>query len=369
MAKFFIDRPIVAIVIAILVVIVGVVSILGLPTAQFPNIAPPEIQVQALYPGADAETLEQSVATPIEQQLSGVDNMSYMYSTNANNGQTQITVDFDVKTDPNIEQVLPQLRFSQATSQLPPQVNTAGVTVQKSFSAPLMLIDLYSPNSTYDNVFLANYGYINLVDEITRVPGIAKVLVFGAGQYAMRVWVKPDKLAKLQVTVPQIIQAIQTQNTVNPAGKVGGEPVPPGQQFTYTVRAQGRLVSAEQFGEIIIRANPDGSNLRLKDVARISLGAQTYDVVGRYKGKPAAIMAIYQLPGANAGQAAAGVRKQMEVLKKRFPADLDYKVGLDTTLAVSAGIKEIVKTLFEALLLVIIVVYIFLQGWRAALIQ
>jgi hydrophobic/amphiphilic exporter-1 (mainly G- bacteria), HAE1 family len=368
MAKFFIDRPIVAMVIAILMVIVGVVSILGLPTAQFPNIAPPEIQVQALYPGADAETLEQSVATPIEQQLSGVDNMSYMYSTNANNGQTQITVDFDVKTDPNIDQVLTQLRVSQATSQLPPQVNTAGVTVQKSFSAPLMLIDLYSPNSSYDNIFLANYAYINLVDELTRVPGIAKVLVFGAGQYAMRVWVKPDKLAKLQVTVPQIIQAIQTQNTVNPAGKVGGEPVPPGQQFTYTVRAQGRLVSAEEFGEIIIRANPDGSNLRLKDVARLELGAQTYDIVGRYDGKPAAILAIYQLPGANAVQAAAGVRKSMEGLKKRFPSDLDYKVGLDTTLAVSAGIKEIVKTLFEALLLVIIVVYIFLQGWRATLI-
>jgi multidrug efflux pump len=368
MAKFFIDRPIVAIVIAILMVIVGIVSMLGLPTAQFPNIAPPEIQVQATYPGADAETLEQSVATPIEQQLSGVDNMNYMYSTNANNGQTQITVDFDIRTDPNIDQVLTQLRVSQATSQLPPQVNTAGVTVQKSFSAPLMLIDLYSPNSTYDNIFLANYGYINLVDEITRVSGIAKVLVFGAGQYAMRVWVKPDKLAKLQVTVPQIIQAIQTQNTVNPAGKVGGEPVPQGQQFTYTVRAQGRLVSTEQFGEIIIRANPDGSNLRLKDVARLELGAQTYDIVGRYDGKPAAILAIYQLPGANAVQAAAGVRKQMEVLKKRFPADLDYKVGLDTTLAVSAGIQEIVKTLFEALLLVIIVVYIFLQGWRATLI-
>lgn len=368
MAKFFIDRPIVAIVIAILMVIVGVVSMLGLPTAQFPNIAPPEVQVTALYPGADAETLEQSVATPIEQQLSGVDNMSYMYSTNANNGATQITVDFDVKTDPDIDQVLTQLRVAQATSQLPPQVNNAGVTVQKSFSAPLMLVDLYSPKSSYDNVFLANYAYINLVDEITRVPGIAKVLVFGAGQYAMRVWVQPDKLAKLRVTVPQIIQAIQTQNNVNPAGKIGGEPVPQGQQFTYTVRAQGRLVSAEQFGEIIIRANPDGSTLRLKDVARLELGAQTYDVVGRYDGKPAAIMAIYQLPGANAVQASAGVRKAMETLKGRFPADLNYNIGLDTTLAVSAGIREIVKTLFEALILVIIVVYIFLQGWRATLI-
>src|SRR5271156_4355785 len=368
MAKFFIDRPIVAIVISIVMVIVGVVSMLQLPTAQFPNIAPPEIQVTAIYPGADAQTLEQAVATPIEQQLSGVDNMNYMYSTNANNGQTQITVDFGVQTDPNIDQVLTQLRVAQATSQLPPEVNTAGGTVQKSFSAPLMLVDLYSPNSSYDNVFLANYAYINLVDQLTRVPGIAKVLVFGAGQYGMRIWVKPDMLAKLQVTVPQIIAAIQTQNTVNPAGKIGGEPVPSGQQFTYTVRAQGRLVSADEFGEIIIRANPDGSNLRLKDVARLELGAQTYDVVGRYNGKPSAIMAIYQLPGANAVSAAKGVRTAMETLKQRFPADLDYKVGLDTTLAVSAGIKEIVKTLLEALILVIIVVYIFLQGWRATLI-
>src|SRR6202041_2991464 len=368
MSRFFIERPIVAMVIAILTVIVGIVSMLGLPTAQFPNIVPPEIQVQATYPGADAQTLEQSVATPIEQQLSGVDNMNYMYSLNANNGQTTIIVDFDVKTDPNTDQVLTDLRETQAVSQLPPEVNTAGITIQKSLTAPMMLIDLYSPRSTYDNIFLANYAYINLVDELTRVPGISRVQVFGAGQYAMRIWVKPDQLAKLGVTVPQIVSAVQTQNNVNPAGKVGGEPVPPGQQFTYTVRAQGRLVSAEQFGEIIIRANPDGSNLRLKDVARLELGAQTYDIVGRYDGKPAAILAIYQLPGANAVQAAAGVRKQMEVLKKRFPADLDYKVGLDTTLAVSAGIKEIVKTLFEALLLVIIVVYIFLQGWRATLI-
>ena len=368
MAKFFIDRPIVAMVIAILMVIVGIVSMLRLPTAQFPNIVPPEIQVQATYPGADAKTLEESVATPIEQQLSGVDNMNYMYSLNANNGQTTIIVDFDVKTDPNIDQVLTDLRESQAVSQLPPEVNTAGVTVQKSLTAPMMLIDLYSPHSTYDSIFLANYAYINLVDELTRVPGISRVQVFGAGQYAMRVWVKPDQLAKLGVTVPQIVSAIQTQNTVNPAGKVGGEPVPKGQPFTYTVRAQGRLVSAEEFGEIIIRANPDGSTLRLKDVARVELGAQTYDLKGRYNGKPSAILAIYQLPGANAVEAALGVRKRMNELKQRFPADLASEVGLDTTLAVSAGIKEIVETLFIALVLVILVVYLFLQGWRATLI-
>ncbi len=208
------------------------------------------------------------MATPLEEQISGVDNMNFMYSINSSSGQTQITVDFDVKTDPNIDQVLTQLRTAQAQAQLPPQVTTAGLTVLKSLTAPLMLVSLYSPKGTYDNTFLANYAYINLVDELTRVPGIARVQVFGAGQYAMRCWVQPDKLAKLQITVPQIIQALQTQNTVNPAGQIGGEPIPQGQQFTYTVRAQGRLSTPEEFGEVILRSNPDGSNVRLKDVAQ-----------------------------------------------------------------------------------------------------
>jgi len=368
MSEFFINRPIVAMVIAIVMVIVGVVSALSLPVAQFPNIVPPEIQVTATYPGADAQTLEQSVATPLEEQISGVDNMSYMYSTNANTGLTQITVDFDVKTDPNIDQVLTQLRVAQAQSQLPAQVNTAGLQVQKSLSAPLLLLALYSPKGSYDSVFLANYEYINLVDELTRVPGIARVQVFGAGQYAMRCWVKPDVLAKLQITVPQIVAALQSQNTVNPAGQVGGEPVPAGQQFTYTVRAQGRLVSAEQFGEIVLRSNPDGSTLRLKDVARIELGAQTYNLSGRYKGEPAAIMACYQLPGSNAVDAAKALRVRMQQLSARFPQDLQYTVSLDTTKSVTAGMKDILYTLLEALALVVVVVYIFLQGWRATLI-
>jgi HAE1 family hydrophobic/amphiphilic exporter-1 len=368
MAKFFINRPIVAMVIAIIMVIVGAVSMASLPTAQFPDIVPPEIQVQATYPGADAQTLEQSVATPIEQQMSGVDNMNYMYSINANNGQTTLTVDFDVKTDPNIDQVLTQLRTAQAQAQLPAQVNTSGLIVQKSLMSPLMLLALYSPKGTYDSTFLANYGYINLVDELTRTPGIARVQVFGAGQYAMRIWVKPDKLAKLGVTVPQIIAAVQAQNTVNPAGQIGGEPVPRGQEYTYTVRAQGRLQSPEEFGNIILRANPDGTSLRLSDVARIELGAQTYNLAGRWNGKPAAILALYQLPGSNAVAAAKAVRTKIAALQKRFPQDLTYDVGLDTTKAVSAGIKEIESTLFEALVLVVIVVYVFLQGWRATLI-
>ena len=368
MSKFFINRPIVAIVISILMVLGGVVSMLSLPTAQFPNIADPQIQVAASYTGADADTVAQSVATPIEQQMSGVDGMNYMYSLNSSNGAMNLTVDFDVDTNVNTDQILSQMRVLQANSQLPASVLNQGVTVQQSTSAPLMLIDLSSPNGTYDNIFLANYATINLNDAITRVPGVASVSVFGAGQYAMRCWVNPDKLANLGITVPEIISAIQAQNNVNPAGQIGGEPVPPGQQFTYTVRAPGRLPSAEEFGEIIVRARPDGSILRLKDVARVELGAQNYSVIGRLNSKPAALIAVYQSPGGNAVQTALAVRKLMAESKERFPQDLDYVVALDTTLAVNAGIKEIEHTLMEALVLVIIVVYIFLQGTRATLI-
>jgi HAE1 family hydrophobic/amphiphilic exporter-1 len=367
MSKFFINRPIVAMVISIIMVIVGVVAMLSLPTSQFPNIVPPEVLVQATYPGADAKTLEQSVATPIEQQVTGVDHMNYMYSTNANNGAMSLTVDFDIATNPDIDQVLTQLRVSQATPQLPSQVNTSGVTVIKSLASPLMFVMLYSPHGTYDTNFLVNYGYINMADELTRVPGVARVQVFG-GQYAMRVWVEPNKLAKLGVTVPQIVSAMQVQNNVNPAGQIGGEPVPGGQEFTYTVQSQGRLVTPEQFGDIVIRANPDGSVLRLKDVARIELGSQTYNVNVRYNGQIAAGMAIFQLPGSNAVATADAVYKKIAELQKRYPADMESAVPLDTTKAVTQGLHEIVVTLGIALGLVILVVYVFLQGWRATLI-
>src|SRR5213595_920760 len=368
MSEFFVRRPIVAIVIAILMTLIGGVCILALPIAQYPQIAPPEIQVQTHYTGADALTIEQSVAAPIEQQMSGVDNMNYMYSINANSGDIRLIVDFDIATDPNIDHVLTQLRVSQAQSQLPADVNNYGVTVKKSTTAPLMLIALYSPKGSYDGVFLANYGYINLFDQLTRVPGIGNVQIFGAGQYAMRLWVKPDQLAKLGITVPDIITAVQKQNNVNPAGQVGGEPIPSGQKFTYTVRAQGRLQTPEEFGEIVVRANPDGSFVRVKDIARIDLGAQTYNLRGRLNGQPAAILALYQLPGTNAVKAAQSVRKLMTEAKQRFPADIDYAVSLDQTLSVTEGISEILKTLLEALALVVLVVFIFLQGWRATLI-
>src|SRR5271166_3081375 len=369
MSKFFINRPIVAMVISIVMVLVGSLTILTLPVAQFPNITPPEIQIIATYVGADAQTLEQAVATPIEQQMNGVDNMNYMYSLNATgNTSTSLIVDFDVKTDPNNDFILAQARETQAASQLPTDVTNYGVTVRKSVTAPLMLIAVYSPHGTYDAKFLANYAYINVTDPILRSRGIGNVQVFGAGQYAMRLWVKPDTLAKLGITVPQIISAIQAQNTVNPAGKAGGEPDPKGQEFTYTVLAQGRLTSPEEFGQIVLRETPDGGIVRVRDVARIELGSQDYSVAGRYNGKPSAVIATYQLPGSNAVEAAAGVNQLMQKLKQRFPEDLDYVVALDTTRAVTQGMKEIVVTLLIALALVILVVYLFLQGWRATLI-
>ena len=368
MPKFFINRPIVAMVIAIITVIVGIVAMSSLPIAQFPDIVPPEILVSASYIGADSITVEQSVATPIEQQMSGVDNMIYMYSINANNGQMQLRVDFDIGTVPNTDQVLTQMRLGQAQSQLPTEVNNLGVTVQKSTSSPLLVISLYSPKDTYDQLFLSNYAYININDPLSRVQGVGQVQIFGAGQYAMRLWVKPDHLAKLNVTINEIVDAINSQNTVNPSGQIGAEPVPKGQEFTYSVKAQGRLVNEKEFGDIVIRANPDGSLLRLKDVARTELGAQSYSIIGRYNGKPAAVIAVYQLPGSNAIDTAERVKKLMADWKKRFPQDLEYSISLDTTLPVTEGIREIVITLVEALILVIIVVFLFLQGWRATLI-
>jgi HAE1 family hydrophobic/amphiphilic exporter-1 len=368
MYRFFINRPIVAMVIAILMVLVGLVSMTTLPISQFPSVVPPEVRIQTTFVGADAETVQQSIATPIEEQMSGVDNMNYMYSINANNGVMRMVVNFDVKTDPNVDQMLAQLREQQASPQLPAAVQNYGVTILKSPTTPMLLVALYSPKGTYDATFLANYAYINLVDQITRVKGISNINVFGAGQYAMRFWLNPDQLAKLNITANDVINAVNVQNTVNPAGQIGGPPSLATQEYTYTAIAQGRLVTEKQFGDIVVRENPDGSVVRLKDVARIELGAQVYSIAGRLNGEPAAVMAIYQLPGSNAIDAANDVKALMKELKKSFPQDLAYAVSLDTTLAVSRGLEETVTTLWEALLLVTLVVYIFLQGWRASLI-
>ena len=369
MSEFFIRRPIVAIVISVLMVIIGAITIVSLPVAQFPDIAPPEIRLQAIYPGADAETMEKAVATPIEQQINGVDNMDYMYSLNStNNSSSTIMVDFDLKTDPNMDLILAQSRQQLANGQIPQQVNQIGIDVKKSLTSPMMLVALYSPKGTHDAKFLSNYGYINVKEPIARSYGVGQVQIYGIGEYAMRIWVKPDQLAKLGITVDDISNAVQSQNTVNPAGQVGGEPAATGQQFTYAVRAQGRLKTPEEFGDIVIRENSDGGVVRVKDVARVELGSQDYSWVTRLNGKPSAIIGIYQLPGSNAVEAAKGVRKLMAKMKESFPADIDYAITLDTTDAVRAGMHEIVQTLLEAFILVIIVVYVFLQDWRATII-
>ncbi|HET9387410.1 MAG TPA: multidrug efflux RND transporter permease subunit [Gemmatimonadales bacterium] len=368
MARFFVDRPIVAIVIAVLTVVLGVVAMTGLPVAQFPSIIPPVIQIQTTFTGADAITIEQSVATPLEQQMNGVEQMLYMQSTNANDGTMTLQVTFDVETEVNIDQVNAQNRAAQAQPNLPADVILYGLTYRSTVGLPLIVFALTSPKGTHDSLFLGNYALINVNDALYRVRGVGQVINFGLAEYAMRIWVKPDTLAKLGVTVPDLVRAVREQSAVNPSGRVGGEPAPAGQQLTYTVRSQGRLVTAEEFGRVVVRLTPDGSVVRLADVARIELGAQTYNQSGRFDGRPSALVAVFQSPGANALSVAEGVKATMDELKTRFPDDLDYEVGLDTTRPVTEGIAEIVKTIGEATLLVIVVVFLFLQNWRATLI-
>jgi len=367
-SRFFVGRPIVAMVIAILMVIVGGVAMIGLPVSQYPNIVPPQIQVRTNYTGADAVTVEQSVATPIEQQMSSVKDMLYMQSTNANDGTLLLQVTFDVDSNIDIDQVNTQNKVAQAQPFLPADVSSYGLTFQQSTGLPMLGISLYSPNGSFNTLFLGNYATINIVDELYRIPGVGQVTNFGTSEYAMRIWVKPDKLAKLGLTVGDLAAAIQAQNNVNPAGRLGAAPTPKGQQFTYTVRAQGRLLKAEEFGNIVVRLNPDGSTVRLSDVSRIELGALDYNQIGRYNGKPSLVFGVFQTPGSNALAVANGVKAKMAELKKRFPADVEYAISLDTTLAVTEGIREILITLLETTLLVALVVFLFLQSWRATLI-
>ena len=368
MSRFFINRPIVAIVIAIFFVIAGAVMVLRLPVSQFPDIVPPQIQTTAIYTGADALTVEQSVATPIEQQVNGAKNMIYMQSINGDDGTMTLQVSFDVGTDVDLDQVQVQNRLSQATSSLPADVANYGLTTQQTVGIPLLVFAITSPHHTWDQNFLANYVAINLQDELARIPGIGQVKIFGAANYAMRIWVSPDTLAKLQLTVNDIASAISAQNVVNPAGTLGGEPAPPGQQMTYTVRTQGRLLKAEEFGDIILRANADGSLVRLKDVARIQLGAESYTQQAYLNGTPSSLLLLYQNPGSNALEAANRAKAKMAQLAKHFPPDMQVALTLDTTVPVTEGAQEIVKTLLEAIGLVVLVVFIFLQSWRATLI-
>lgn len=368
MAEFFVRRPIVAMVIAIIMVLVGLVSFGSLPTAQYPNITPPEINVTATYTGADAVTVEQSVATPLEQKINGVENSLYMKSINANDGTLSLTVSFEVGSDLDINNVLVQNRVSEGQASVPEEVKRLGITVKKKLAFPLVLISLYSPNETYDKDFLGNYITINILDRIARIQGVGQSTIFGSSDYAMRVWIKPDQLAKLNLTVPDIMAAIQDQNVVVPAGQIGGPPAAPGTEFTYTVITRGRLNSAEEFENVILRSNPDGSQVRIKDVARVELGTQLYNAVTRFNDQPSAVLAIYQLPDANGLALAKAISAELEEIAKDFPDDVEYKVSLDTTLAIEEGIREIIVTLFQAVALVILVVFIFLQNFRATLI-
>jgi HAE1 family hydrophobic/amphiphilic exporter-1 len=368
MGRFFVHRPVMAIVIAILLILVGGAIIPGLPIARYPDIVPPEILVRATYPGADAVTVEQAVAAPIEQQTNGVDNMLYIRSTNASDGTFAMRVAFKVGTNIDTANILVQNRVTQATPLLPAEVQALGLTVQKSVSSPLLIFSLNSPHGTFDANFLSNYATININDALLRVTGLGQVQIFGAANYAMRVWVQPDKLQTLGLTFGDLRAAVLQQSTANPGGQVGAEPAPSGQEFTYTIRARGRLVTPEEFGDIVVHENPDGSAVRLKDVARIELGTQTYTEAASYNGRPAAVIAVYQIPGSNALAVADGAKKAMSELKKRFPADIEYAVSLDTTLPITNGVRDILKTLFEAFVLVVLVVYLFLQTWRATLI-
>jgi HAE1 family hydrophobic/amphiphilic exporter-1 len=365
---FFVRRPIVAIVIAIFMVIIGGVSILGLAVEQYPDITPPTVQVSTVFSGANSTTVERSVATPLEQQINGVENMLYMKSTNANDGSMNLQVTFDLGTDPDMNTVFTQTRVATATPMLPEEVKRLGVKTQKSMSSILMLLSISSPNGTYDSDFLGNYSIINIQDQLARIKGVGRVQVFGASNYSMRIWIKPDRLAKLGITVPEIVNAIRQQNVVAPGGKFGAEPAPPGTEFTYTVRLPEQLIDEKQFEDIVVRTQADGSQLKLKDIAEIRLGAENYNSLSRTNAKDAAAIAIYQSPGTNAVALAEEIRGAMDEMAKSFPEDLNYEVSLDATEPIIAGIDEIIETLIIALILVILVVYIFIQDFRATLI-
>src|SRR5436190_12724172 len=334
MSRFFVNRPIVAMVLSIITVMLGLVAMKGLPVAQYPDIVPPMIQVTTTFIGASSTDVEASVATPLEQQINGVEQGIYMKSTNANDGTLTLKVSFEVGSNLDMDNVLTQNRVSQAQPQMPSSVKQYGVTVKKSLAFPLMVLSLKSPNGSYDSSFLSNYATINVNDAIARIPGVGQVTLFGGSDYAMRVWLRPDRIGRLGLTVPDIATAISQQNQLSPAGQIGGPPATPGTEYTYTVKTKGRLLDESEFGDIIVRANPDGSEVRLKDVARLELGTQLYNAVGRHNGKPSAVIAVFQIPGTNALAVADQIKATMNDLANRFPRDMTHEISLDTTLPV-----------------------------------
>lgn len=368
MSEFFIRRPIVAMVISILMVIIGLITLRGIPISKYPDITPPMIQVTTTFNGANAVNVEQAVATPIEQQVNGVEEMLYMKSINAADGSLTLQVSFEVGTNLDNANMLTQNRVSQANAKMPNEVKSFGVTTKKSLVFPLMLVSLSSPNATYDATFLNNYANINVVDQLKRLKGVGDVVLFGGSDYSMRVWLMPDQLTKLDLTVNDVVNAVRKQNAISPGGKFGAPPSPEGVEYTYNVTLQERLVTEEEFGNIIVKSDERGAIIRLKDVARIELGLDNYNAASRLNEKPASTIVVYQMPGSNALEVADLVQSTMKELVNYFPADLKYDVSLNTTRAISVGIEEIVHTLFEAVILVILVVFLFLQDWRATLI-
>jgi hydrophobe/amphiphile efflux-1 (HAE1) family protein len=368
MAEFFIRRPIVAMVISILTCIVGLISLSRLPISEYPNVSPTLIQATTSYRGAAAEAVMESVATPIESKVNGVDKLLYMQSINGNDGKMTLNITFDVGTDVDIMQVNAQNRVGQAQAQLPDAVKREGVVVNRSSPDILLAIGLSSPKSTYDGVFLGNYADINLVDQIKRVPGVGDVKNFTAQDYSMRVWLDPEKLASLGVTPQDVASAIKEQNAQSPAGSIGAEPAPPGQESQFSIRAQGLLREPKEFEEIIVRSSADGQQVKIKDVGRVDLGAQTYALRARLDKAPAGALGVYLAPGANAIQTADKVKAILDEASSRFPPDMEYSITLDSTLPIKASMEAIVHTLFEAIILVLVVVYIFLQSFRATII-
>ncbi len=367
-SRYFIDRPILAAVLSIFIVIAGLAAMRDLPIAQYPEIAPPVVTVQAVYPGASAEVLEQTVAAPLESQITGVEDMIYMSSNSGSNGVVQIQVTFDIGSDADQAALNVNNRVKQAEPRLPEEVRRQGVTVQKGSSSFLQVIAFYSPDGRYDNLYISNYITLNVLDVLKRVPGTTNVQIFGAKDYAMRIWVKPDRLTQLRLTPNDLIRALNEQNAQFAAGKIGQSPTGGPQELVYTITTKGRLSEAREFENIVVRANSDGSTLRLKDVARIELGSKDYEFIGRVNGRQATLVGIFLQPGANALEVAENVTKTVEELAQRFPDGVEHSVVYDTTRFVKVSIREVVKTLAEAMALVFIVVFVFLQNWRATLI-